>query len=101
MEEKLTTFRMPVDVEKEIEMLASEEGKDKSKIIRELLKSGIKEKKIEHALKLYKEGKITLWKAARVSDVSLWRMMEILRERKITIQYGERELSEDLKALSM
>ena len=101
MEEKLTTFRMPVDVEKEIEMLASEEGKDKSKIMRELLRSGIKEKKIERALKLYKEGKITLWKAARISDVSLWGMMEILRERKITIQYGERELSEDLKALSM
>jgi len=101
MEEKLTTFRMPADLEKEIEILASEDGKDKSKMMRELLKAGIKEKKLERALKLYKDGRITLWKAARISDVSLWGMMGILRERKITIQYGERELREDLKALKM
>lgn len=100
MEEKLTTFRMSSEIEKEIAKLASEEGKDKSKIMRELLKIGIKERKIAHALELYKEGKVTLWKASRQADISLWEMIELLRERKITVQYGERELREDLKALA-
>jgi len=54
---------------------------------------------MEEAIKLYMQGKITLWKAARLSDISLWKMMEIVQERKIPIQYGEKELKEDLKAL--
>ena len=51
MEEKLTTFRMPAEIRREIEMLASKEGMDKSKIMRELLKAGIREKKIDVEIK--------------------------------------------------
>ena len=93
------TFRLPIEIDKEIEKLASLEDTDKSKLVRELILLGIKERKLEEALNLYIKGKITLWKAARLVDISLWKMMEILGERKITLQYGERELKEDLKAL--
>lgn len=99
MKEKLTSFRLPIEIDKEIEKLASLEDTDKSKLMRELLVMGIKEKRLQEALKLYQEGKITLWKAAQIADVSLWKMMEIIKERKITLQYSERELKEDLKAL--
>ena len=99
MKEKLATFRLPTEVDKEIEKLAEVEGKDKSKIMRELLILGINEKKIEEALHLYKDGKVTLWKASRLADISLWKMLEIVKERKIPAQYGEKELKEDLKAL--
>lgn len=99
MKEKLTTFRLPYEIDKEIEKLAEIEDSDKSKLMRELLILGIKEKKIKESLKLYSEGRITLWKAARNSNISLWKMLEIMKERKINLQYGERELNEDLKAL--
>lgn len=99
MKEKLMTFRLPLEIDKEIEKLASLEDTGKSKLIRELILLGIKERKLEEAIKLYIKGKITLWKAARLVDISLWKMMEILEERKITLQYGERELKEDLKGL--
>ena len=94
------TFRLPLEVDMEIKKLSEVEGKDKSKIMRELLVLGIKEKKIEEAIKLYKEGKTTLWKAARLAGISLWKMMEIIRERKVPAQYGQKELKEDLKALA-
>ncbi len=64
-----------------------------------LILSGIKERKLKDALELYIQGKITLWKAARLADISLWRMIEVAKERKIPAQYGERELKEDIKAL--
>ncbi len=99
MKEKLMTFRLPLEIDKDIEKIASREDTDKSKLIRELLIIGIKERKIKEALKLYTEGKVSLWKAASLADVSLWKMIEILEERKITLQYGKRELKEDLKAL--
>ena len=91
---------MPEEIEIEIEKLARLEDSDKSKLIRELLVLGIKERKLKEALRFYKEGKISLWKAARMADISLWKIMEIMEEKKIAVQYGEKELKEDLKALT-
>jgi len=99
MKDKLTTIRLSSEIDKEIEFLISFEDTDKSKFIRELLILGIKEKKIRKSLKLYSEGKISLWKAANLAGVSLWKMMEILKEKKIPLQYGKKELKEDFKAL--
>lgn len=96
---EVISFRLPPETLEEIEKIAREESKDKSEFIRELLAFGIREKKIENAIKLYKEGKATLWKAARVAGVSLWKMIEIMRERKVEAQYGFKELEEDLRAL--
>lgn len=99
MKEKLMTFRLPLEIDKEIETIASLEDSDKSKLMRELIVLGLKEKKIKESIKLYSEGKITLWKAASLSGVSLWKMFDIIKEKKISLQYGERELAEDLKAM--
>lgn len=99
MKEKLTTLRLPVEIDREIEKLAYIQDSDKSKILRELIIIGIKEKKIQEAIRLFQEGRVTLWKAARLAGVSLWKMMEIVAKMKIVAQYGEKELEEDLKAL--
>lgn len=97
--EKLMSFRLPIEVDKEIEKLAVLEDSDKSKLIRELIVLGIRERKLEESLRAYQEGRISLWKAARLAGISLWKIMDIVRERKIILQYGERELNEDLKGL--
>ena len=96
---EVMSFRLPAEISKILEELADEEAKDKSELMRELLALGIKEKKLQKALRLYGEGKITLWKAARTAGVSLWQMTVIARERKVEAQYGIEELEEDLKAL--
>lgn len=99
MKEKLMTLRLPQKIDIEIESLASREDTDKSKLIRELIFLGIQEKKLREAIKLYAEGRISLWKAASLCDISLWKMIEIMKERKIPAQYGLKELKEDLTAL--
>lgn len=99
MKEKLMTFRLPLEIDIEIERIAKLEDSDKSKLIRELIISGIKEKKIEELIKLYEKGKVTLWKAARLAKISLWEMIEIVKERKIPAQYGETELKKDIESL--
>ena len=99
VKEKLTTIRLDLDTDKDLEMLAKLKDTDKSKLIRDLIVLGIKEKKIDESLKLYSKGKVSLWKAATLAGISLWEMMEIAAERKIPAQYGERELKEDLNAL--
>lgn len=93
------SLRLPMEIERDIEKFSEIRDIDKSKMIRELLVKGIKEAKIEHALKLYEEGKVSLWKAARLAGCSLWQMIEHAKEKKITAQYTEKELYEDLDAL--
>ncbi len=93
-------FRLPAEINKEIEKISYTEDTDKSKLIRELIVSGIKARKLEEAIKAYSEGRVSLWKAATMAGISLWKMMDIVKERKIEVQYGERELKEDLKALT-
>ena len=99
MKEKVMTLRLPIEIDLEVGKLSIIRDIDKSKMIRELLLKGLKEAKVDHALKLYTEGKISLWKAARLADCSLWQMIEHTKEKKITAQYTEKELHEDLEAL--
>jgi predicted HTH domain antitoxin len=100
MKEKMTTLRISPELDEDIEKLARLRHTERSKIIRELLVLGLKAKKLEEAIILYSEGRVSLWRAARIAEVSLWKMIEIVSERKIDIQYSERELKEDLKALN-
>ncbi len=79
---------------KKIDKIAKKEGKEKSDLIRELLKIGLRDKLIGKSLKAYKDGKVSMWKAARAAGLSLWEFIEVLKG--VEIQYSIRELEEDL-----
>ena len=51
------------------------------------------------AVELYREGRISMGKAAEIAGVSKIEMMGILREKKVPLQYSEEDLEEDMKAL--
>jgi len=51
------------------------------------------------AIELYREGKISLGKAAEIAKVSKWEMMEILASKGIPLQYDEEDLKEDVETL--
>ena len=94
------SLRLPSKMIKELEDLSEKERKDRSEVIRELLTLGIQEKKLRGSIELYRGGRATLWKAAKLAGLSLWEMIEVLKERKIEAQYGIKELEEDLRALT-
>ncbi|MDI6859110.1 MAG: UPF0175 family protein [Methanocellales archaeon] len=96
---QLISVRLSEDIHAELERLSQTEDKDKSVIIRELLTRGIKERKLDDAIERYRQGKITLWKASRIANISLWKIIEVLKERHVELQYGPEELRDDLKAL--
>ncbi|MFP4001843.1 MAG: UPF0175 family protein [Thermoplasmata archaeon] len=51
------------------------------------------------AVELYREGKISMGKAAEIAGLSKIEMMGVLREKKVPLQYSEEDLEEDMKAL--
>lgn len=60
------------------------------------MKIGLRDKLVEDALRAYREGNVSMWKAAKIAGVSLWEFVEILKVKGIEIQYGLKELEEDL-----
>jgi len=67
---EVLSVRVPKKIRKGLEELAELEGRDKAEVIREILEEGVRERKIKIALKLYSEGKVTLWKAALSEESS-------------------------------
>lgn len=81
--------RLSPEEVKAIEERAKEAAVDKSTALRQLLKLGIKQFNLERALDLYKQGKISLGKAAEIANISIWEMMDIMKERGISLDLGK------------
>jgi predicted HTH domain antitoxin len=90
--------RVPDKLARDLKEIEKEEQSDRATTIRKLLTRAIREWKIEHALKLYHEGKVTLWRAARLAEVSLREMMEKAAQKGIEFRYTEKDFEEDLEA---
>jgi predicted HTH domain antitoxin len=94
MSSRAVTARLRVELLKEIQEVAKEESIDRSSAIQRLLQMGLKEYRMERALNLYRDGKVTLWKAAELAGVSLREMMEEISARDIPYQYDLEALEE-------
>jgi len=94
---KTITSRLPDKMVEEIERIAKLENLDRSSVVRRLLNKAIPEWKLEYALKLYQHKEISLGKAAELSSLSIWEMLEKLSQYKIPLNYDLEELKNDLE----
>ncbi|OYT32958.1 hypothetical protein B6U96_18330 [Archaeoglobales archaeon ex4484_92] len=91
-----TSVRLPKEIVEEIERLSREEGVDKGTLIRKLIAESLKEYKIKKALELYREGKVTLWKAAEIAGITYSEALEELKKRNIPFKYNSEDLEVDI-----
>jgi len=91
------TARLPRETIREIERLAEQLKVDRSELIRRLLAVAIQNRKIEDAQEVYREGSVTLWRAAEMAGVSLHEMMELVRAKKIPVPYTLDDLKRDVE----
>jgi len=75
--------RLPKEIEQHLAEFMRLEGVDKSTAVRKILERGISEWRRERALRLLGEGKVTFARAAELADISLWELVELVRERKV------------------
>ncbi len=93
----IVSTRIPEDIEKELQWYAEKEKLGVTIALRKILEKGIKEVKLEYALELYKKGKISLMKTGELAGISLWEILEIVRERKIPMRYTIEDAEKDLE----
>ena len=83
-----------------MENIAKEEQTDKSSIVRKLLGRAIKEWKLERAINMYKEKKVTLEKSAGIAEVSVRELINYLREKELEIgDLSAKDLADDIKQM--
>lgn len=95
---KTMSARFDDELYEEILEYAREKGIPKTRALRELTKEGVKKWWLTKALALYREGKVTVWKASRIARVPLSRMVEIAASEKIPIHYTREDLDRDFKS---
>lgn len=86
MEDRISIM-LSDELKKEIDKLSELYHEDQSNFIRKLLWKRIAQEKLEYALKQYLEDKISLGKATEIADISIWEMLNELKDRNITLDY--------------
>ena len=94
--EQMVGARLSSELVRELELIEDAEQSDRSTIVRRLLSQGVQQWKLEHYVRLYGDGKLTLARAARDAGVSLWEMMDYARTRKVPAQYDLEDFERDL-----
>ena len=91
--------RLPLELVRELELIENVEQSDRSTTVRRLLSKAIRQWKLEHYVRLYGDGKLTLARAARDAGVSLWELMDYARARRVPAQYDLEDLKRDLETI--
>ena len=94
---EIVSTRVSDNMAKDLKEIEKEEKADRATVVRKLLAKAIADWKLEKALTLYSNGKVTLWKASKLAGLSLWEMTEIVRKTKVSFQYTFEDFREDFE----
>ncbi len=91
------SLTVPKELLEKSDKIAQEKLEDRSTVMRELLALGLKQYMIKEAINQYIESKISMEKAAELADVSIWKFLDILKERKIPIRYDLEDIKREIE----
>ena len=94
---KAFSLRAPEKLIKEINKLAKLEKTDKSLILRDALQKGLAKVKLDIAIKLFSERKISTSEAVEIADLSIGEFMEEITARGIDSGINLDDLKETLQ----
>lgn len=96
----IMSVRLGEEIEKDLARVEKKWKIDRSEIIRRLLVDAINNWKIDNAVNDLREGRISIGRAAKECGISIWQMIDIVKEKKIDwINYSEEDIKRDLEIL--
>ena len=96
---EIITVRIEPETLRQIAIIGKEKEADRSTLIRELIRKGLKELLKENAAKLYIEGKVTISEAASLAGLTIWEMEKYLIDKGFKSDYSIDDLERELKAI--
>lgn len=91
---KVTTVRLPDETMDEINQLTETLSKERSELIREIVKLGVTEVKLRYGIEEYQKGRISLGRLSEFTGLGYREVQLELMRRGITQRYGEERLEE-------
>ncbi len=93
--------RLPKEDERELEAVMKQERLDKSAAARKVIEIGLAEWRKEQALEKLRNGRISLLAAAQAAGLSVWEMIELVKEKRVDyLRISAEELERELEMLS-
>ena len=93
----MKVVKLNENIYKKAEKLSKTRGVKIDTLISEALNQGLDVVNEKTVLELYRDRKITLQKAAEMLSTDIWDMIERLKKTDIHIDYSKDDLVEDLK----
>ena len=91
------SVRPTPELERKIKKLMEFEKADKSSIVRRAIERGVNEELKKLALTLYIERKVSLAKAAEIAEISIRDMLELIKEKGISLNLTVDDLRKDFE----
>jgi len=85
----------------DLEFLSREAGLDRANLMKLFLRTGIRQMKMDLAVKAYVEERVSLSRAAEMAGVSLQDFLTRMPGNRLELSYGVKEFEEDLQTLEM
>jgi len=89
--------RVDENIMTQIKEIEKETQADRAEVIRRLLDEGAKQYRLRKAIALLHDGKVTVSRAAEIAGVSIWDIIEVMRTKRIPIQYTADDLRKSLE----
>lgn len=89
--------RVDDDMLAQIKSIEKEMRADRSEVIRRLLDEGVRQHRLRKATEFLRDGKVTISRAAEIADISIWEMMDVMRDREIPVPYSAETLRRELE----
>ncbi len=84
-----------------LESLSELSGSDRSTLVRQLMRRGLMEVRLERGFEAYRKGVVSLSRAAEVAGLSQWDFLARLESESLDLHYGTEEFEADLSALQV
>jgi len=92
------SIRPTPEISRKIDTLSHLTSLERSSLIRIALSSGLDEELKKYALEQYREGHISLGKAAEISEISVREMIDLLKKNNVILNLSVQDIQDDFQA---
>ena len=82
-----------------IDELAEDFHIGRSALLARIIEDGVHAELVKRSVRLYSDGKVSMWKAAVLAGVSFYEMMAEIKRHGVPLQYGVEDFEADVKML--
>jgi predicted HTH domain antitoxin len=93
------SFVIPKHLRKSLRELQELTGDDQSTLLRKLVDKGLADAKMDIAVERYVKERTSLEQSSSVAGVSLWRFLDELRQRNVSLKYSTADAESEIERL--